>query len=216
MHIIEERKREWKIGYSFPLILSSSLIGQARNWGVRTSWAKISSAAAAGPDVLGWARVATKYTHTHTHMLPPIRQGEPQHKASQVNGNSILSPSSLLLKLRHSNIFNANVHHTQDKHTHTHTHTHRLYWTHRVPHINLNSIYMHRDQEGISWLQRRSKVYSRYQALSLLSYPECLAINCCVRCPIISDKHLSNYLYVGEFWPKVPGTFNSMDFSLRN
>lgn len=42
--------------------------------------------------MLGWARVATEYTHIHTYRVPPIRQGEPQHTTAQVTANSILPP----------------------------------------------------------------------------------------------------------------------------
>lgn len=99
-----------------PHSLPSSLIGQAKgNWGVRTSWAKISSAAAAGPDVLGWAR-ASKSTHTRTHAYTHTHT-ERFHQLDRANHNTqqhrwlptASSPHPVLIKLRHTNAFNANV-----------------------------------------------------------------------------------------------------------
>lgn len=177
-----EREREWKIGYYFSLVLSSSLIGQARgNWGIRTSWAKISSAAAAGPDVLGWARVATKYTHTHTrfHQLDRASHDTQQHRCMWT-ASCLLPPctSKWGIQMLSMQIFTT----YRVKHTNTHTHS-RLYWgppewpaLTSPTHISGGIKKEHPDY---------IKSFSAFQAFCLWSYPGWLAMGCCVQRPVI-------------------------------
>lgn len=89
---------------TIPLILCISWgLGQ-RNWGVRTTQAIFSSAAAAGTDVLGWVHVASHYTHTYTGFQRMDRVSH--NTAAQVN---VKAPPSLLLTQTHANTYNANT-----------------------------------------------------------------------------------------------------------